>query len=360
MKVLISYAFCTKGGVETALYNRLKELDRNQLEVDLHFFRDYGGSSIFKNYNGEILIQPDVEKLQRLIEEKNYDAVISVDTVDTLSILQKMNYRGKIGLEVHTTYEQNLTYLGNKIIDCVDFVIVPSKYQENLVKNKLEHKKIHILGNAVSDCITYRKDCVSKYKKKIILWVGRIDQHKNWRLFLKIAKELHKRDDGYLFWIVGGLKSETSEICEFEKKLYQYDLECVVRWIPQVSYDQIDKVYSYAANSGGGYISTSINESFGMTIIEAMMCKCPVVVNQVGALPELTEDGRGLCLGEMDAAKQIEKIHAFLSKTSHSAMVDKAQEYVRDHFTSINIGRNFQKIIEQEIMRIENGHFTLL
>lgn len=350
MKVLISYAFCTKGGVETALYNRLKELDQNKLEVDLHFFKDYGGSSIFKDYNGETIIHPDAENLRKLIEEKNYDVVISIDTVDTLKILQHMGYRGKIGLEVHTTYEQNLKYLENEVMGIVDFVIVPSKYQENLVRSKVQNREIHTLGNAVSDCITYQKDNVPKYRGKIILWVGRIDQHKNWRLFLRIANELHKKDNNYLFWIVGGLKSEVSEISEFEKMIYQYGLECVVRWIPQVSYDQISRIYSCAANSGGCYISTSINESFGMTIIEAMACKCPVIVNQVGALPELVEDGRGLCLEKMDAAEQIEKIQDFLSETSHSDMVEKAQEYVQKHFTSMNIGRNFQRIMEQKII----------
>lgn len=353
MKVLISYAFCTKGGVETALYNRLKELKKEQLEVALHFFKDYGGSSLFADYSGEIVIQPNAEKIQKLIEEKCYDAVISVDTLETLKILQKMNYKGKIGLEVHTTYEPNLKYLEDKMIDIVNFVIVPSAYQRSLIQDRLAHKKIHILGNAVNNCIRYREDSMPKYGKKIVLWVGRIDQHKNWRLFLRIAKELYKKDKNYLFWVVGGLKSETSEIYEFEKMIYQYGLECVVRWIPQVSYDQISKLYSCAANSGGCYISTSMNESFGMTIIEAMACKCPVIVNRVGALPELVEDGRGLCLGGMDTFEEIEKIQTFLSEASHSAMVEKAQAYVQEHYTSVNIGRTFQMIIEQETRRIE-------
>ena len=211
MKILISYAFCTRGGVETALYNRLKELDKKQLEVDLHFFRDYGGYTLFDDYDGgEVIVQSDAETLQTVIRDKKYDAVISIDTVEMLKILRAMGYRGKIGLEVHTTYAQNLKYLEDRIIDIVDFVLVPSKYQKELIQDVLAHKKIYVLGNAVSDCITYHKESIAKDRKKIILWVGRIDQHKNWRLFLKIACELYKTDKNYLFWIVGGLKSETS------------------------------------------------------------------------------------------------------------------------------------------------------
>lgn len=349
MKVLISYAFCTKGGVETALYNRLKELDRNQVETDLHFFRDYGGSSLFADYNGEIIIQPNVENMQKKIKEKKYDVVISVDTIETLDILHKMEFKGKVGLEVHTTYEQNLKYLEDKLIDIVDFIIVPSGYQKKLVQSRIKDKKIYVLGNAVSDCITYHKDSMINCEKKIVLWVGRIDSHKNWRLFLKIAARLHQENENYLFWVVGGLKSEEAEINEFEKVIYQYGLECVVRWIPQVSYEQISILYSCASNSRGCYISTSMNESFGMTVIEAMACRCPTIVNGVGALPELVGNGRGLCLEEMGAPEQIERIQAFLSETEHVEMVEKAQMYVQEHYSGTSICSKFQTIMEREI-----------
>lgn len=349
MKILISYVFCTKGGVETALYNRLREIDRSQLEVDLHFFRDYGGLSLFDNYMGDVIIQPNADSIQEIIEEKAYDAVISIDTTEILEILNKMNYKGKVGLEVHTTYEQNLKYLDDKIIDMVDFVIVPSMYQKSLVQNRIKNKTIHILGNAVSEVITYQSNGIKEYGKKIVLWVGRIDQHKNWRLFLKIAGELYKKNQGFLFWVVGGLKSETSEINDFEDMIYKYGIERVVRWIPHVSYDSMGKIYSDVANSGGCYISTSINESFGMTVIEAMACRCPVIVNRVGALPELVENGRGLCIEAMDTPDQIDKIYQFLTSTLHSNMVDKSQQYVQNNFSSISIGKKFQKIVECEI-----------
>ena len=52
MKILISYLFCTKGGVETALVNRLKEVNTSLYEIDLLFFKDYGGLSMFHDWDG--------------------------------------------------------------------------------------------------------------------------------------------------------------------------------------------------------------------------------------------------------------------------------------------------------------------
>lgn len=349
MKVLISYLFCTKGGVETALYNRLQKIDRTQLEVDLHFFRDEGGQSLFNDYAGMVLIQADEKKIQKRIEEKLYDVVISIDSVEILKILYKMNFSGKIGLEVHTTYQKGLQYLSDRIINLVDFIIVPSKYQRNLIESKVSGKKLYIMGNAVNECIEYRYVEKKVTEKKIILWVGRIDKHKNWRLFLKIAEVLYQRNKDFIFWMVGGLKSEQSEINELDNMIYECGLECVVRWIPQVQYESISEIYSKAADSGGCYISTSMNESFGMTIIEAMACRCPVIVNNVGALPELVDCGRGLCVEDMGALDQIEVIYDFIENKSKEDMIEKAYKYVKEEFSSETIGNIFGAIIKENI-----------
>ena len=347
MKVLISYLFCTKGGVETALYNRLRKIDRTKLEVDLHFFRDDGGRSLFNDFAGLVMIQADEKKVQESIREKLYDVVISIDSVEIFKILHRMNFSGKIGLEIHTTYEKGLQYLSDRMMNLVDFVIVPSKYQRRLVEGIVIDKKIYILGNAVNDCIEYRYVQKKRSEKKIILWVGRIDKHKNWRLFLRIAGALYQRNKDFLFWIVGGLKSEQSEINELENMIYEYKLECVVRWIPQIQYECISEIYSKAADSGGCYISTSMNESFGMTIIEAMACKCPVIVNNVGALPELVDCGRGLCVENMDSLDQIEKIYDFIENKPKRGMIENAYKYVKEKFSSETIGNNFGEIIRE-------------
>lgn len=349
MRVLISYLFCTRGGVETALYNRLKGVNKDEIKVDLHFFRDYGGSTLFHDYAGEVIIEADEKLIQKKIVTESYDMVISVDSADMIGILSRMGYEGKIGLEIHTTYEEGLAYLDCNITDLVDFMIVPSAYQKKLVESRTGEKNIHVLGNAVSDTMFYQRDKKERYGRKIILWVGRLDRHKNWRLFLKLAKELYSQNREYTFWVVGGLKSEQAEIDEFEAMVYRYGLECVVRWIPQVPYENMGILYSIAADSGGGYISTSMNESFGMTVIEAMICRCPVIVHKAGALPELVNDGRGLCVEEMADPGQVKLINDFLLDAGREKVMERAQKYVRDNFSNDIVGKIFCEILRNEM-----------
>ena len=64
MKVLISYLFCTKGGVETALLNRMKKVDAKACSVDLHFFNDYGGRFMFAGWMGRVYIENREENIK--------------------------------------------------------------------------------------------------------------------------------------------------------------------------------------------------------------------------------------------------------------------------------------------------------
>ncbi len=346
MKVLISYLFCSKGGVETALFNRLSMIDRQMYTVDLHFFYDYGGMEIFQNWKGNIYIDNREEAVKSLIRKNQYDFVITIDSLGILKILEQTGYSGRIGLEVHTTYEEGMRYLSDKRMEMVNFIIVPSVYQKKLTQQKLKNKKIYVVGNAVNNNICNRKECMLDTNKKVILWVGRIDDHKNWRLFMQIAGFLHKSADCFLFWIAGGLKSDPRDINKFEKYLYAMDLERHVYWIPQVDYKNIGTLYSYAANSGGCYISTSKNESFGMTVIEAMKCRCPVIVNAVGAFQEIVGDTRGLCLEDMGKLEHMERIREFILQEDKNTYVNQAEKYVREEFSCEAVAKKFCSILD--------------
>lgn len=346
MKILISYLFCTKGGVETAIANRLKTVNRSKYHIDLHFYSDLGGMPLFYGWKGKIFIESDNQQVGKIIKQEEYDVVIAIDSLPMLQVLDEIGYRGLRGLEVHTTYEEELKYLNRKEMANVQFVIVPSAYQKELVQGKLQGKKIYILGNAVDSFIDYKEDCIWTFQQKLILWVGRLDAHKNWRDFLKIAHSIYQNDTNTYFWMVGGLRSDPKEIDAFEKLIYKLELEQCIKWIPQVKYSEMSRIYSMTANSKGCYISTSRNESFGMTIVEAMKCRCPVIANNVGGMSELAADHRGLCLDNMTEPEQIQRIIDFIESDSKEEMVSCAQKYIDKNFSCDIIGKKFENILE--------------
>ena len=179
------------------------------------------------------------------------------------------------------------------------------------------------------------------------LCLGRLDEHKNWRLFLEIAENMKKStDNSYEYWVVGGMNSDELEKKKFFEMIEKKDLMAEVRWIPAVSYEKIANIYSYVAKSGGAYISTSKNESFGMTALEAMACGCPVILNDVGGLSELGAEGRGLVLEMTKSVDITDKMKKYLSNQKiMQEAINSAKEYSLTEYSDNVIAKRFVDLL---------------
>ena len=82
-----------------------------------------------------------------------------------------------------------------------------------------------------------------------------------------------------------------------------------------------------------------------MTVVEAMKCRCPVVVNAVGALKEIVGDTYGLCVEDMEKEERMEQIRTYLADEDKSMVVDLAEKFVQDKFSSEAIGKEFTEIL---------------
>ena len=219
------------------------------------FFQDFGGVDFFKDIGCKVYINNDYMEIVNLININEYDIVLVIDTPKMLEILNKMEYSGKIGLEVHTTYRQSLEYLEGKQNNNINFYIVPSDYQKQLIQSILGNEiKVYVLGNAFADFFKWEEQPKVFEQYKILLWVGRLDTHKNWRLFLQLAHQIVLKDQQYVFWLVGGLYSDQHEIEEFDNLIYSLDLHCRVRWMPQMENEKMAKLYGQVRESGGAYV----------------------------------------------------------------------------------------------------------
>jgi uncharacterized protein (DUF3084 family) len=137
----------------------------------------------------------------------------------------------------------------------------------------------------------------------LVLWVGRLDSLKRWRAFLEIAKRLSERTDAEFLMVSAGFSGD-GEV-ELRDAIKSLELEKQFRQIRAVEHSRMSAVYRAVAQSGGCLVSTSANESFGMAVLEAMACGCPVVVPDVVGLRDLVrhaDNGRLYPAGELAVA----------------------------------------------------------
>jgi len=124
---------------------------------------------------------------------------------------------------------------------------------------------------------------IAKYNlvEKFILFVGTLEPRKNLIFLLSLMPELATL--GFSLLVIGAKGwGETSIKEVVEAPTYPQDK---VNFTGFVSTDDLVKLYAMASV----YVSTSLNEGFGMPQLEAMACGCPVVSPHNSAMIEVVE-----------------------------------------------------------------------
>jgi len=142
-------------------------------------------------------------------------------------------------------------------------------------------------------------------------------------IYLLEAAKLFKEEGGNIKFIIVGNGDEKKHYEDFIKK---HELEDYVKLlgrrhdIPQI------------LKSSDVFVLPSLNEAFGLVLLEAMMAKLPIVATNNGGIPEIVKDRENGMLvptkNPKAIKKAIEKILA--SKELRKKMSEKSYENVRE------------------------------
>lgn len=117
--------------------------------------------------------------------------------------------------------------------------------------------------------------------------------------------------------IVGGGSLEQS----LKALAHELALDDCVIFTGRVPYDDVPKYHNMLSVS----VSVSNRESFGVAIIEASACEKPVVVSNVGGLPEVVEDGvTGIVVAPRDVAATAAAIERLILDENLSKTLGRA------------------------------------
>lgn len=300
MKVLYGYRYGILGGVCTQLLNRLQVLDgSNELEAHLLFSRDYGISRTLDGYP-HLYFESDPGKVRALATAGGYDAFVVIDTPEYAQLLGEFKDVPLI-VEVHTTTDNGLRYLNERTWRAAGY-IVPSDYSRRLLRERfdLTEAPIHIVPNSLDVRLFPYIEVSPTLPRPTFAWIGKLDDHKNWRGFLRIAQWATRQGLDAEYWLIGGETAPEDRQQELIDEIENFELHTRCRWFPRIEYRAMHRVYAAIRQSGGAAVVTSINESFGMSVLEALMCGCPVLASRVGALPEIMPQRDYLKFYELD------------------------------------------------------------
>jgi glycosyltransferase involved in cell wall biosynthesis len=158
--------------------------------------------------------------------------------------------------------------------------------------------------------------------ERFILWTGQIYPPKNLgRLLEALAKV--KDEIPHKLVIAGEERWRAKEDLELIKRL---DIKDRIHFTGWVSHDDLPTFYNLADL----FVLPSLYEGFGIPLLEAMACGCPVLTSTTGSPPEVVEDA-GYLVDPIKVDDIAAGICEVLSNAElRSAMVAKGLERVKD------------------------------
>ncbi|MDD2647159.1 MAG: glycosyltransferase family 1 protein [Patescibacteria group bacterium] len=168
-------------------------------------------------------------------------------------------------------------------------IIVPSEFtrQELINLYKAEENKIEKIYLAyqpetfrlISDQEKAESVLIKyKIKKPYLLYIGRLEKKKNTLGLLKAWQEISRADNNLNLVLVGPEGYGFEEVRELLNKLKNK-----IIYLPYIGQDETPYLYSGAVC----FVFPSFYEGFGLPILEAMACGCPVVASKVASIHEV-------------------------------------------------------------------------
>lgn len=152
-----------------------------------------------------------------------------------------------------------------------------------------------IVGNLVDEDIFLRSAIKRREKVFTIIIVGANNFYKDYDTFFNTVSHLRNMVTIQLRLLIIGVELSSNRNQwdegkgEIEKKVIDNNLSEIVRLIPRVNRNELCKYY----NESDAFVSTSIQETFGLSCIEAMACGLPVFATKSGGVEDFVDHSCG-------------------------------------------------------------------
>ena len=277
MKKMIIYPNASKGGVAAVIRGRA--VDEPKTEFHCVFFTDKGGRDAFKDL-------PNVHV--RIVQKGRVPHYISylarTHSYAQISILSAPDIVAGITIPEGplVAYEFHSSNIGviEREINTVDFskihqIVVPSKYLADRISEVIPTKfplRPDVVPNLVDSTSFFRGSATQELLEPgsiPLFWVGRFDKGKGYTSFLRTLSLLPKEYRGI---VIVSLESDPARAADFLGEAGAAGVFGRVDLLLNLPQAKIGEMFRQAVGYGGALISTSLMESFGYSVAEAVAC----------------------------------------------------------------------------------------
>jgi len=179
-------------------------------------------------------------------------------------------------------FQKSIMKWQKKSSEIVDKIITISENTKNdLIKLwNISETKIDVVYLGVDNIILDIYDKRRLYPNPYILFVGQRSSYKNFKKFLKAFNILIQTNHDLILVCTGNPFSKNEK-----EMLYQMRLSDKVIHVSASDVEMVGLYYNAEL-----FVYPSLYEGFGMPLLEAMVCNCPVVCSNTSCFPEIASD----------------------------------------------------------------------
>lgn len=217
---------------------------------------------------------------------------------------------------------------------CLDHLIAPSSfYYDRAIANGFEKGKVSIVPHGISvDTLPAPKSELPEIKKNVmsLVFVGRIYPVKGLHVLISALGNL---GNSYSFKLsVVGQEVEKGYFEHIKELVRKYKLTEYVEFKGALSHKETTKLIG----DSDLLIAPSLNEGFGLAIVEAMFLKTPIIASGVGGISEILTNNKTGILVKPDNPQELGIAigEFFTDPTANYAMAEVAEVVSRERYCS--------------------------
>lgn len=308
---LIVYPNCSKGGVTSVIRGRAAAHPDHEFHAI--FFNDKGGLNAFadlENVHVRIVRKDRLAKyIAFILAQREYA------TASFLSCPQIFN-DVEVPETTRTDYEfhsSDLQVIQNELdklnLDRAERIVTPSAYMASQLRPMLAphlQTKVAVEPNLVDTNIFCSRESgasqVVHADRIPLVWVGRFDKGKGYRYFLRLLRSLPEE---YFGIMVASFEQGPERAAEFLGEAAYDRVDDRIQMLLNQPQREMAQIYQDAAEEGGALVSTSLLESFGYTVAEALECGLPVAAFDLPALRERNASAESMRFADIGDVQEL-------------------------------------------------------
>jgi len=235
---------------------------------------------------------------------------------------------------------------------CADKVIALTKVikKDLIVHDKIKENKIVVIPNGLNSNslisiedkdFLFRKYGWDKKEMEIVGIVGRLTRERGHEVFIKAAEEIinEKKEKNIRFVIVGDGKLKSA----LEDRVSKKRLDNYIKFTGFLN----EKDKNKALSNFSIFVSSAVREGFGLSVLQAMFAKIPLVVSNLEVYNEVCPNGKASLFAKKNEKDFADKIMMLISdKKLRIKLTNNAFKRAKEKFsleTFLNNYDNFYK-----------------